>query len=384
MPELAEVIRASMDEAGISGSDDSDGVLETAPEADTTADPEPKATEETPDSSATSEKAEADKKAAEEEKELSEAEDIARIQRELEEKNPTMRQGRIRVSHHQAVLTRNRNLLNKQIEEREAKLKAYERYHEILPFDKLDDPNVGLAVQRERIQAAILAETQPQVFLDHVLKNDPRYVPLFEAMVDAAIKERGLGKVETPAEEEVKEEPQPDVLAADGSLTYSHEGFKKAVAYHLGLERAKYNSEINKLREELKPTLSAQEIDKNIEAGKSRMKTVLERARAGWKGFKEHEKEIRAYLAQPGNELTDLYDGYAAVVVGGYEKKLAESAVDRAKIEAEVRAKLVKEMNENSPRNHVRPRGPAPERNDGDEERPLSEVIRGAMREAGL
>lgn len=387
MAELGDVIRGAMADAGIGGEGDpNDSVVDNStPEV---SNPAPEVDNPTPPAEGATPPAEEKK---EEPKELTEEEELAKLERELEEKTPTMRNGRIKVSRHQAVVTRNRNRLEAQIAEREAKLKQYERYHEIVPFEHLD---TQFESTKERLAAITLAETRPDVFLNQVLKHDPRYTPLFDAMIDAAIKERGLTKAEARAEvvadlNAPKEKPQPDVLNPDGSMGYSAERAEQLTAYYLAQERSAHKTELDKLREELGPVLTVAETEKQIAQSKENMRPVLERARATWRGFKEHESAIRSHLEN--NPLSDLYEAYSIVVSDGYEKRIAEAekkaaeaSVAREKLKAELHAELVKEMNSRSPRNLARPGAPAAAAEVHDGPREHGDVTRQALREAGL
>ncbi len=81
-----------------------------------------------------------------------------------------------------------------------------------------------------------LAEQRPDVFVKHVLLNDPRYVKVFEGMIEEAVAKRGATAAPAgapAAAPAVTELPKPDSLLPDGSLGYSAEATQKVVEHHL-------------------------------------------------------------------------------------------------------------------------------------------------------
>lgn len=105
-------------------------------------------------------------------------------------------------------------------------------------------------------------------------------------------------------------------------------------------------------------------------------------AREHWRGFKQYEEDIKAYVFKPGNEKVNLFDAYLAVVPA----KLEEAAkADKAAVRKEILAELKKKSK--AAVRHTN-RAPAPDVEaeggssaDGD---PITAAIRGAVRRARL
>lgn len=295
------------------------------------------ATEAQPDASATppAPKAEATPPAKTEEEELAE------VERGLIEKNPSLRQGQMSMSRHQAVLTRRANEHKTIVDGHEKTIKELrEKYENEATQDKL------LAFE--------LAEAAPQVFFDKVLKNDPRYTAIFDSMVDAAVKE-AIAKHQpaTPpapaASAAPAEKPKPDALLPDGSLGYSAEGALALAEWVAAQQTAalekKLEEKFGAIDKDLAPSRDAAKTQAEIEKSFTNMSALLTEARRDWPNFSPNEKEIRAELGKPGNERLTLRQAYDRVVYGKLTTDLAAAKKSNEQIEAEVRARLIAETN---------------------------------------
>lgn len=367
------------------------GVIEDAPVEDqNTDDATPvEAKEETPAEVKTEESKEPVVEETDEQKaEKAEKSELDSIKKELLEKTPGLDKGRIRVVDHQAVLTRTRRQHEAAVKELNTKLAGYEAEE-----------------TQNRIRGAMLAENRPDVFVKHVLMEDPRYKQIFDSMVEEAVAKRGAapapktGEATPAASTAPVELPKPDALLPDGTLGYTAETQQKVIEYYLAKEREAHTAEMTKLREELKPVTSRAEAEKNLQAAFDRQKPILENARANWPEFTENQDAIKALMADDLKKgeaawasglpykLMDLHTAYNKVLYDKLKAGATLTEAEKAKIRAEERAAIAKEQNK-SPRpksNSLTPGHlPAATNGDPNESVPLEDVIRGAMRQANL
>lgn len=242
--------------------------------------------------------------------------ELGTLEKELVEKDPRLNNGQIATRRHQAVLTRQR----RQAEAEKAELLA--KYEKVKQFENYD-PN--------RLRALEIAETDHDRFVE-ILQGIPQYKAIFDGWRQPA------APAAAPAAP-VAEEPRPDVLLSDGSLAYSAEGQQKVIEYRLAKEREAYRKELEELRGTVKPILEERQSRVNLDKAMVRMKPVLENARATWDGFADNEGEIKA--AWQANPRMTLEGAYQAVMIPKFK-------ADKTKLEADIRAQVIKDMNEKS------------------------------------
>ncbi len=292
---------------------------------------------------------------------------IKALEAELVSKTPTLQRGRISVSRHQAVLTRNRNKWDEEKKSYDAKLKDVEA--------KYNDP----AVQR-KLQMISLAETDSGKFFS-ALKQLPGYQELLKKEFDEFAKT--MPKAEAKAEAQAKvatEVPAPDVLLADGRVTYSPEQMQEVAKYITGSLTEKFSAELEKVRGEVKPVVEERRHTAELSAATERMTKKIAHAEANWEGFKEHAPAIGAYIRQPENIArgVSLEEAYIAVVPGALAKAKAEAAAT-AKVEA------TKTLQQRVPKESIRPGSTAVAKAaKEDSTTDMEAIIRASMKSANL
>lgn len=296
----------------------------------------------------------------------SEEDDLKKLEQELLAATPTLGKGRIKVSRHQALLTRTQ----RQAEAAQAKALA-ELQEKFEPLRKYEMPEWA-----ERLEAIQVAETQPERFFNEVLLKTPEYQRLVDAYVDAKLAERGTKQPETPAAT-IGEMPKPDVINPDGSLGYSAEGARNLVQWELAKAQQTFKGELDTrlegLRKEITPLAEARKTEQQLQAAVARMKPILDDARTNWPGFKDHEPAIAAEMRKPGNERMTIHDAYRKVVIPTF-------ATDRAKMEAEITKKVLADLNKPKPKTAASPGSvPAAKGHDPNVARETEDVIRAAI-----
>lgn len=256
---------------------------------------------------------------------------LAAIEAELVTKTPGLKKGRIPVSRHQAVLTRERR-------QAEEKIKALEAFKA-----KADD--YGSESVQTALKVMKLAENHPEVFVKQVLLNDPRYRSVLEGLAKPAPVAAPAAKAEEP----IGEQPKPDVLLPDGTIGYSAQQMQKLLDWRLTSEKQSSKAEREALEKRLadldakfKPIQEQREAQEKVGSALSQMKALLDDARTNWPGFKDHEADIRAELSKPGNGRMGLDAAYRAVV-------LPRLMADKTKMEADIRASILAELNKAKP-----------------------------------
>lgn len=234
--------------------------------------------------------------------------ELSKLQAEILAKNPGMAHGKINVDRHQAVLTRNRNLLQKQIEERDQQLKD-------IAWAK--DPEI-----RQALQALALAETDQKAFIQ-LLMQDPRFADLI------AFKEAQKEAAKDPNEGR----PGPNKASEDGSYKYYDEqGLQQLLAWErqqtVKEAQAEWLKEFGPIKDEFE--------QRNLyNRSKAEAGEVLATAREQWKGFADNEPAIKQSMI--ANPRYTLHDAYRSVVV---EKYASETKVNREKLRAEILAEI--------------------------------------------
>lgn len=264
-----------------------------------------------------------------------EAAQLAAIEAELVTKTPNLKKGRIPVSRHQAVLTRERR-------QAEEKIKALEGLRS--SADQFNSEPVQTALKVMKI-----AQDQPEVFVKQILMNHPSYKPIFDALLKPAAQPGQAAPTVTQTVEPPAERPAPDVLLPDGTIGYSAKQTQALVEW-LGAqerqsrtkERAELEQKLAALQDTLKPVQEAEAARREIGSAMQRMKTLLDDARKNWPAFAAHETAIREELKKPGNERQTLEQAYRAVVI-------PKLTTDRAKLEAELRQSILAELNKAKP-----------------------------------
>lgn len=256
--------------------------------------------------------------------EPSDDDELKSLEQELVEKTPALKNGKIPVSRHQAVLTRERRKFETQLKELESKYKPYE------------DPAF-----RNRIQAMEIAERDPDRFLQFLTS-----LPLYRERIDKLVEQRALQIAPAPPPAAVDDEkkPEPDRIEPDGSLGYSPEQAEKLAQYYARQAERKAQERIEKLQAEVKPLVEQHKVAALVKEAEIRQGQILNHARKYWEGFQEFEPEIKAYIdAQPPNVYVPLQDAYDAVVRPKLAARAQEREAQQKKLLEEERAKAVRE-----------------------------------------
>src|SRR5690606_16462814 len=224
----------------------------------------------------------------------SDDDELKSLEQELVEKTPALKNGKIPVSRHQAVLTRERRKFEAQVKQLESKYKPYEE-----------------PAFRNRIQAMELAERDPDRFLQFLTS-----LPQYRVRLDRLVEQRALQVAPAPPPAAVDDEkkPEPDRIEPDGSLGYSPEQAEKLAQYYARQAERKAQERIEKLQSEVKPLVEQYKVAALVKEAEVRQGQILNHARKYWEGFQEFEPEIKAYIdAQPPNVYVPLQDAYDAV-----------------------------------------------------------------------
>jgi len=258
--------------------------------------------------------------------ETSEEDELKAIEAELTTKTPSLNKGKLSVSRHQAVLTRERKKHEAALKEMQDRYATYE------------DPQV-----KQRLAAFQLAETDPEVFFSRLVQH-PKFQPLVAQLTkkqQADLTKPEAAKLVTDAE---LVKPKPNYLNADGTLGYDAEGAEALADYKAALVRKELQAEIARLTGEVTPILQERRAVEQLGQMREAVAPVLASARR-WPGFTDHEADINAYMDRPEfNGLSAaqaLEKAYDAVVPP--RLKLAEETKA-----AELKAAWVKEMQDRS------------------------------------
>lgn len=280
---MNDIISASLDDAGIR---EAEPQAETIPETKVEAEGEP-----------------------------DEEAELKALELDLKAKTPTLR-GNIDVARHQAVLTRARNLHQKELEA--AKAEAQQ-----LAWAK--DPEV-----QATLQAMQLAGTDRKAFVELLLR-DPEYANLIDWK---QLKKEAVAEVKAQAS---STRPGPNAKTPDGTQEYyddkglqalldwhTQQASEKAKTEALAVVEAKYGKIAEKF--ELEGIWN-----QALEAGKGQ----LEQARANWPQFKENEAAIKDCLAK--NPKYGLSEAYRDTVM---TKMASEGKVNKEKMRRELLAEI--------------------------------------------
>jgi len=292
--------------------------------------------------------------------EAAEDAELSKIEQELVAKNASLKHGRMSMARHQAVLALRRREYEAAMARAAERLEAAKQY---------EAPEF-----RDRLRAFEIAEKNPDQFLQ-ILYAIPDYRTRLEAMVEQALLAQGVKAAVAEPEEET--EPQPDTLLEGGGMGYSTERANQLWEYRLRQARQEYDQKLAALEEGLAPIKQERQTREIIEQAYTRQGGILADARKTWPLFSQYEGKIRAELSKPGNERMQLEQAYRQVVV-------TNERADRARIEAEARARIQQELNGHAqaPRN-LRPGLPEADqsRTSGDGE--IEAIIRHAARSLG-
>lgn len=297
-----------------------------------------------------------------------EAAQLAAIEAELVTKTPNLKKGRIPVSRHQAVLTRERR-------QAEEKIKALEGLR--AAADQFNSEPVQTALKVMKI-----AQDNPDAFVRQILMNHPSYRPIFDALLKPSAQPGQTAPPETTTATVPTERPAPDVLLPDGTIGYSAKQTQALVDWFSAQERqsrTKERAELEKkladLQGTIKPFQEEAVARREIGNAMQRMKTLLDDARKNWPSFSVHEAAIREELKKPGNERQTLEQAYRAVVV-------PKLATDRTKLEAELRQSILAELNKAKPvaRNGATGAAVAVADDDNESSNPTEDIVRQSLR----
>lgn len=260
-------------------------------------------------------------------KDVEEENEIKALEDEWRAKNPNAK-GNIAIHRHQAVLTRTRNQHQKAAEEwaakekawaeREAAIKAAEE--EWKQYEWAKDPDIQKA-----LQAIALAETDEEAFID-LLLTDERYA-------------KRLARQQQQQKQIPSDRPGPNAKTEDGSIEYyDNDGINSLLDWHGATLEKVLTEKIEKAMEQkygkvAKAYEASATWNEALAAGNAK----LDRYRKDLEGFSEHEKAIRAYMEQPGNEKVTVEEAYMRVV----PKALREAGkVEKDKLRAEILAEM--------------------------------------------
>lgn len=307
-----------------------------------------------------------------------EEDELKTLEGDIVKKTPGIDKGKISTSRHQAVLTRQRGIWEKQ--------QAAAIEEALKPFAQYKDPTYA-----ERLKVAELAEQDPDRFFEYVLDH-PKYKTAVERVIGARVAKHVPAPppptaVDDPFKDVPTAMPEPDeVDPGTGALRYSAKAQRDLIAYQAAQMSAPLRKQLEDLQKSLQPIQSEREVREAQQAAVTNMASRLQQARAEWPGFKDMEDKIAEFVHAPGNEKATLEQAYRTVYDREMNAKIAAATADAAKLRAEVEADVIKKMNERAKGTpqRVAPGTPPPP-SKGDEERdPVEDAIRTSMRTAGL
>lgn len=302
-------------------------------------------------------------------KEEDEEAELAKITAELVAKNPGMQRGRIGVSRHQAVLTRNRNKWDEERKGLEAKLADFTTKYEDASF-------------KRKLELISLVESDHGKFFG-AMKATPAYAELIRKEAEALAKTMAPASSAPAAKADPSvptEEPQPDVLLADGRVTYSQEQALALSKWTAAQIQGKFTSELDKVRSQVQPIVDKEKNQKEFDAAKERLTQVVERAKKELPGFERHMKAIGEYVQRPENVAKgmSLYEAYSHIVPAELEKEAT------AKVAAAEKA-MTEKLQQRVPKESIRPGStPVAKAAADDSKTDMESVIRASMKSAGL
>jgi hypothetical protein len=352
--ETADPIQSAIESAVEANSEPTDDQAEAAVEVESAGTTE----------AATTETEKAEKPAVEDE----EAE-LAKITAELVAKNPGMQRGRIGVSRHQAVLTRNRNKWDEERKGLEAKLADFTTKYEDASF-------------KRKLELISLVESDHGTFFG-AMKATPAYAELIRKEAEALAKTMAPASSAPAAKADPSvptEEPQPDVLLADGRVTYSQEQALALSKWTAAQIQGKFSTELDKVRAQVQPIVDKEKNQKEFDDAKGKLTVLVNEAIAKWPGFKENMAEIGALVQRPENVAKgmSLYQAYIEVV----PNKLVQDTA--AKVTAAEKA-MTEKLQQRVPKESIRPGStPVAKASADDSKTDMESVIRASMKSAGL
>lgn len=188
---------------------------------------------------------------------------------------------------------------------------------------------------RQKLQALDIADTQPERFFNALLQ-DPRYGALLEARLKAV----APAPTETARTEATppSDRPKPNVLLADGTVTYDEAGLDALLAWERARAVKEAEDRFDKRLEKFNPILEEREAREKYGEALTRQGQILNNARTKWAGFKENEAACKDWLrdAWKTDRTLGLWDAYQAVVVPRFQ---AERTKMREELLAEINGK---------------------------------------------
>ena len=218
-----------------------------------------------------------------------------------------------------------------------------------------------------------LADSNPDLFAK-VMLEDPKISAAIHKALGTPAAAGPAGEKDTPAP---AARPKPDRLLDDGSAGYSQEAMDALLAFERDSLSSSLTEKFNKLVSEkfglVEPLVQEHQAGKMFEAARVRMSGVVEDARNTWPGFKDHESEIKAWLAKPENGRATLEEAWRRVAV----PKLQQSRDDqRVEILKELEGREAAVQSVNGPRARKAPDKTGP--------RTTEDVIKQSIANAGL
>lgn len=190
-------------------------------------------------------------------------------------------------------------------------------------------------------QAAMkVADTNPEQFLQAIVKIDPRYADLL-----AGAKVLGGGGVvqsevveKKPVAAATAENVEPDIQLSDGTLAYSAEAQQRREEALVARVTAQFEEQFEKRFGErfkdVEPIVAERRQSTMRREAEQRVEQRIEKA-TKWPGFNENKEAIGAAVmeATRRGEFLDLHDAYIQVVIPKFK---ADEAAQREKIVAEM------------------------------------------------
>lgn len=171
------------------------------------------------------------------------------------------------------------------------------------------------------LQAIELARSNPKGFVQAIMAT-PAFAQYMRQPDAESAERRQPAQAQAPAEE-----PGPDRMDHDGTLTYSAQRLAEVMQFR----EAKLERMID---ERLKPVAEIQkerQLTQQWDSALGRQRTVIEEARSTWPGFRESEAQIRELLYV--NENLSLDAAYRQAVMPKFQS-------DRDRMRAEILVEL--------------------------------------------
>ncbi len=177
---------------------------------------------------------------------------------------------------------------------------------------------------QNELRAIELARTNPAAFAQ-ALMNTPEFA---QYLRPASTEQQPAQQTAQQQQPQVADqEPAPDVLLTDGSLTYSAQRLAEVMQWR----EAKLQKSFEERLAPLGEIQRERQVEMKWNSALEQQRSVVADARQNWPGFKDHEHEIRQLLAR--DERISLEAAYRQVVLPMFK-------ADRDKMRAEILAEM--------------------------------------------